>query len=56
MRLQLYDSEKKSEKIIADGVIYAVLADSEDELVTMQKKLPQITAKYNRFIFVLTKQ
>ncbi len=50
------DWEIKSEKIIADGVIYAILADSEEELVTMQEILPEITAKYNRFIFVLSKQ
>lgn len=50
------DWEIKSETIMADGVIYAILVDSEEELTAMHEILPEITAKYNRFIFVLPKQ
>ncbi|MDD6135075.1 MAG: restriction endonuclease subunit S [Selenomonadaceae bacterium] len=50
------DWEIKSENITADGVIYAILTESEEELAVMQEILPRITADYNRFIFVISKQ
>lgn len=47
------DWEIKSEKIEADGIIYAILVDSEEELAGLKEVLPKINTDYKRFIFAL---
>ena len=50
------DWDIKSENIEADGIIYAILPDSEEELIAATEKLPQIDAKYKRFLFVVPQE
>ena len=46
----------KSESIIADGVIYGIIPDSE-ESITKIKKLTQTTSKgFERFVFIIPKK
>ncbi len=49
------DWEIKSEKILADGIIYGVMPESEEELVRIRKVLSETSRDFNRFIFVLPK-
>lgn len=46
----------KSENIEADGIIYAILPDSEEELNTATEKLSQIDSHYKRFLFVVPQE
>ena len=49
------DWEIKSEAIKADGIIYALLTDSEEELAEARSIIEKSTKKDKRFIFVLPK-
>lgn len=48
--------EIKSEEIKADGVIYALLTDSEEELAEVRSIIEKSTRNTKRFIFVLPKE
>jgi len=47
------DWNKKSESIEADGVIYGVLPESEDQLMLLSSVLTKTSLNQSRFIFVL---
>lgn len=49
------DWEIKSEKILADGVVYGVMPESEENLSQLRKVISETSNKMNRFIFVLPK-
>ena len=46
----------KSESIEADGVIYGIIPESEDQLKQLASIIKQISTGYERFIFVLPKR
>ena len=49
------DWQIKSEKIFADGIIYAVIPENENQLETLKNILPQSCKGQTQFIFVLPK-
>ena len=47
------DWDIKSENIEADGIIYAVLPDDEEELTAVTEKISKVGDRYKRYLFVI---